>query len=124
MAEASSTTSFILCSLAPFRAQLLGKADSRFDVSPCPLLDALNTASQRRNAQFAVHDAQIQHIANVHPQRLAHGSRNNKPALCTHARPSPKFRNSRESRKFRMFQNFHLSHPSPLVTQIYDSGTN
>src|ERR1035437_3698114 len=91
MAEASNTTSFILCRLAPFRTQLFGKRDAFRYVLPDVILRALEAASHRRDAQFAVYDSQIEHPAHFHSESLAYRCGNNQATLLAQAYPSLRF---------------------------------
>src|ERR1022692_2861207 len=91
MADASSTTSFTLCRLAPFCAQLLREADSRLDNPPCPLLDALNPASQCRHPEFVILVTQLHRGSHADPKRLAHRRGNHQAAFLSDLNSSLQF---------------------------------
>src|ERR1035437_7232168 len=128
MAEASSTTSFILGRLAPLRAQLVGKRDSRRDMLPNPFPGTAKTAFPRCNAQLPVHHAHDEQFAVRYPQCFPHRSRYHKTPFRPNAHPNPMilyklwaFPNDLSLLKF---QNFHMSHLSSPVTPFYYGGTN
>src|SRR5260370_6294982 len=70
-AEASSTILFIARGLAPFGDQLVSQRYAWFHMFSDKALGPLQTAFQRRDAQFIILDSQHDFVADVDTERLA-----------------------------------------------------